>query len=66
MRWRRMKVAVTLKNKSAANEKLELGELMIYNGNRKAGILALEQAVQLNPDLLQAHTDLANVLVTPE
>jgi tetratricopeptide (TPR) repeat protein len=45
----------------SADEMLELGEFHFFNGNPSAAIKAFNQAIAVNPDLLQAHMDLANL-----
>jgi tetratricopeptide (TPR) repeat protein len=50
------------KNSTAlASEKLELGEMLFFNGNPKAAEKAFTGAIALNPDLYQAHLDLASL-----
>jgi tetratricopeptide (TPR) repeat protein len=46
-------------NKRLALEKVELGEMLFFNGNPKAALKAFKEAILLNPDLYQAHADLA-------
>lgn len=48
-------------NAALAGEKLELGEMLFFNGNPKAAVKAFNEAISLNPDLYQAHLDLASL-----
>lgn len=48
-------------NNAGASEKLELGEMLFFNGNPKAAIKVFKEAIQLNADLYQAHFDLASL-----
>jgi Tfp pilus assembly protein PilF len=50
------------KNDTAlATEKLELGEMLFFNGNPKAAAKAFSEAIAIDPDLYQAHFDLASL-----
>lgn len=48
-------------NNALAAEKVELGEMLYFNANPKAAEKAFNQAVALDPDLYQAHFDLASL-----
>jgi tetratricopeptide (TPR) repeat protein len=44
-----------------AKEKLELGQMLLYNANPQAAAVAFEDAVRMDPDLLQAYVQLVAI-----
>jgi len=49
--------------KPSATDKLQLGELMFFNGNIDGAIRAFRRAIELNPKLWEAHMDLVNMYI---
>lgn len=47
--------------KDSAQKKMELANLLLFNGNTDGAIRALQQAVELDPDMMEAHMGLLNL-----
>jgi Tfp pilus assembly protein PilF len=47
--------------KGTAQSKLELANLLLFNGNTDGAIRALQQAIELDPNMMEAHMGLLNL-----
>lgn len=49
--------------KGSANDKMQLGELLYFNGNVEGAIRCFKKAIQMKPNMWQAHLNLVNIYI---